>query len=172
MTAFDECLPVILREEGGYVDDLQDPGGITNLGVTQANWSTWIGRRATDADMRALTPALVAPFYRVRYWQATSCDSLPLPLALCVFDFAVNGGDGRSARYLQRMVNVDQDGHIGIHTIAAVTAYIAAKGWRGAVAAYQEERKDYYRNLPKFPHFGTGWLNRVAYVSNAAMALA
>ena len=56
MTGFDKALPIVLQHEGGLVDHPKDPGGLTNLGVTRATWGDWIGRPATTADMRALTP--------------------------------------------------------------------------------------------------------------------
>jgi lysozyme family protein len=34
MASFDLFLPTLLKHEGGYVDDPEDPGGETNKGVT------------------------------------------------------------------------------------------------------------------------------------------
>ena len=36
---FDEIIEVVLKHEGGYVDDPDDKGGATNFGVTQASYS-------------------------------------------------------------------------------------------------------------------------------------
>jgi lysozyme family protein len=38
---FDTCLPIILKSEGGFVDDPDDPGGATNLGITLEILSGW-----------------------------------------------------------------------------------------------------------------------------------
>ena len=61
---FDHCLKMLLAHEGGFVNHPKDPGGMTNLGVTKAVYDKWIGRSATEAEMRALTPADVGPIYK------------------------------------------------------------------------------------------------------------
>lgn len=167
---FDRALAVILRHEGGYVNHARDPGGRTNLGVTQSTWENWTGKPATEADMRALTVDKVKPLYKARYWDAVCGDDLPGRLALCVFDFAVNAGPGRAARYLQKVVGVTQDGKIGPATLEAVAAYIAAHGEEAAVKAYQDARRGYYRQLSTFATFGRGWLRRVDEVEAEALA--
>lgn len=169
--AFDAALPVILQEEGGYVNDPQDAGGITNLGVTKAVWDHWCGHVTTDADMRALTPAKVAPLYRAQYWNALQGDALPGALALCVFDFGVNAGINRGARYLQQLVGAAADGHIGPATLKAVQQWVTAHSLADAVRGYQNERRAYYRSLGQFPRYGKGWLARCDAVETAALRL-
>lgn len=171
MTAFDSCLAIILQAEGGYVNDKLDPGGRTNLGVTQRVWEAWIGKPATEADMRALTPALVGPVYRKNYWDALHCDDLPPALALCLFDFGVNAGVKRAARYLQTMVDATPDGMIGPVAVAEAKSWIAAHGLAQAVRMYQRSRRSYYRMLATFPRFGRGWLARCDEVERQAMGM-
>lgn len=171
MTAFKDCLAIILKEEGGYVNNPRDPGGITNLGVTKNTWEAWTHKPATEADMRALTPDLVAPLYEARYWGVNRCGELPAALALCVFDFSVNAGPARAARYLQKLVGVGWDGQIGAATLAAVGIFVKAHGIAEAVRQYQEARREYYQQLPAFSTFGKGWLRRVADVETAALKM-
>jgi lysozyme family protein len=171
MSAFEPCLAVVLREEGGFSNNPRDPGGMTNLGVTRAVWEAWTKRPASEADMRGLTPALVAPLYRANYWQPPRCDDLPPALALCVFDFAVNAGAGRAARFLQRIAGVASDGLVGPATLAAVNARVASAGVAPLVRAYMIARRDYYRQCQDFPSFGDGWLNRVDYVETQALRM-
>ncbi len=38
---WEEALKHILKWEGGYVNHKDDPGGRTNLGVTQRVWEEW-----------------------------------------------------------------------------------------------------------------------------------
>ena len=75
--AFAACLPIILASEGGFVDDPQDPGGATNLGITLTTLSGWRGRPTTVADVRALTQWDVAPIYQADYWNAAHCGDCP-----------------------------------------------------------------------------------------------
>lgn len=166
---FPKALKVILHHEGGYANHPEDPGGITNLGVTKNTWEQWTGKPATEADMRALTPEKVAPLYQARYWNACRCGDLPGDLALCVFDFAVNAGPVRAAKFLQRMVGVADDGKIGPATLAAVRAFVAKHGTAEAVRQYQNSRRGYYRQLRTFATFGRGWLRRVDEVETEAL---
>lgn len=169
--AFDRALKVILRHEGGFVNDPQDPGGMTNLGVTKNTWESWVGHPVTEADMRALTPGLVSLLYRKRYWDKLRCDELPPALALCVFDFGVNAGPARAARYLQRLAATPDDGEIGPKTIEAVKAWVAGVGVAETVRQYQEARRGYYRQLSTFPRFGRGWLRRVDETESEALRM-
>lgn len=169
--AFDVALAEVLKHEGGYVNHPSDPGGRTNRGVTQRTWEAWTGKPASEADMRGLTVADVRPLYRKRYWDQVRGDDLPGPLALCVFDFAVNAGPARAVRFLQRMVGAAQDGVMGPATIGAVRGYTGAHGVAAAVRAYQSARRDFYRSLATFPTFGKGWLRRVDEVEARALEM-
>lgn len=166
---FQTALAEVLRHEGGWSNHSKDPGGMTNLGVTRATWEAWTKREASEADMRALTVEKVAPLYHQRYWQALRCDDLPAGLALCVFDFGVNAGPVRSARYLQRVVGAAQDGIVGPATIAAVEASVRASGEVQLIRNFQNSRREYYRQLGTFSTFGKGWLRRVDAVEQVAM---
>ena len=53
---FEACLKFVLQFEGGFVNNPKDPGGPTNLGVTQATLSGFLGRQATIDEVKALTP--------------------------------------------------------------------------------------------------------------------
>jgi len=45
---FDKSLTELLKHEGGYVNHPSDPGGRTNLGVTQDVWEDWIDRAVSE----------------------------------------------------------------------------------------------------------------------------
>jgi lysozyme family protein len=169
--SFDICLSCVLRAEGGFVNNPKDPGGMTNLGVTKRTWESWTGKRATEEEMRALTPELASPLYRASYWTPLHCDELPLPLALCVFDFGVNAGVKRAGRFLQAMVGAKADGILGPASMAAVSAWLGCHTVTDAVHRYQEARRSYYRQLPTFADFGRGWLRRVDDVQAQALRL-
>ena len=50
---FEACLKFVLQFEGGFVNNPKDPGGPTNLGVTQATLSGFLGRQATIDEVKA-----------------------------------------------------------------------------------------------------------------------
>jgi lysozyme family protein len=166
---FEKCLAITLREEGGFVNNPADPGGMTNLGVTKNQWEKYVGHEVTEEDMRALTPAIVSPFYQKMYWNVVDGDNLPIGFDLCVFDFAVNAGPGRSAMKLQEMLCVTQDGGIGPITISKLQEYETAHGQQTTIMNFQNIRTQYYESLPGFGTFGKGWLRRVNEITALAL---
>ncbi len=168
---FDACLKEVLLHEGGYSNHKSDPGGRTNLGVTQRVYEEWIGYPVTEKIMRSLTVDHVNALYKVRYWDTLRCDALPAGLDLCVFDFGVNAGTNRAARYLQRMVGAHEDGQIGPRTLSQLEQMVKALGADHCVKRYQDMRRDYYRMLKTFPTFGKGWLRRVKEVEHTAIGM-
>lgn len=169
MSAFDAALKVILKHEGGWVSHPRDPGGETNLGVTRKTWQQWTGR--INVDMKALTPAKVAPLYKAWYWDKVMGDDLPPAIALCAFDMGVNAGPGRAVKILQLIVGAVRDGQMGRKTLQAVQQYVQAHGLARLVRAYQQARRDYYKALDAFNTFGKGWLRRVDAVETEALRL-
>ena len=77
---FEKALKRILKHEGGFVNDPLDAGGMTNLGVTKRVWEEFVGHPVSEADMRALTPEKVGSMYKLKYWNSSYCEVLPLSL--------------------------------------------------------------------------------------------
>lgn len=165
--SFDHCLKIILHHEGGYVNHPKDPGGETNLGVTKRVYEEWGGTK----EMRDLTVEDVAPIYEKNYWGRLKCDKLPIGLDLCVFDFGVNAGTGRAAKYLQRMIGASADGAIGPNTLSKVREFVSTEGLDAAIMDYQSARQKYYESLSTFETFGRGWTRRVDETSKEAQAM-
>ena len=164
---YNACLEIILHHEGGYVNHPKDPGGETNLGVTKRVYEEWGGKK----NMKDLTVDDVAPIYEKNYWGRCKCDDLPAGLDLCVFDFGVNAGTGRAAKYLQNMAGATADGAIGPNTIKKVNEYIEEHGIEYAVKKYQAKRQGYYEKLKTFETFGRGWTRRVTETTESALKM-
>jgi lysozyme family protein len=167
---FEACLALVLAHEGGWSNHSQDPGGVTNLGVTQRAWEAWKGEPVTEEEMRNLTPEMVTPFYREMYWDKARCDDLPEGVDYCVFDAAVNSGVSRSAKWLQQGVGVLPDGQIGPKTLATVTA-AAISDLEGLVEDIIEQRLLFLQSLVTWGTFGRGWGKRVVAVRRAALGM-
>lgn len=166
--SFGPALTCVLVQEGGYSDHVDDPGGATMMGITQATLVAWRGVSVTRADVRALTRDEAASIYRARYWNAVRGDDLPAGLDLAVFDFAVNSGATRAIRSLQRMLGVTVDGLIGPETLTAAGARPASE----TIAALCAGRRAFLERLSTFPVFGRGWTRRIREVEAAALKLA
>jgi lysozyme family protein len=165
---FAACLAIVLEMEGGYVDNPEDNGGPTNLGVTLATLQKWFGANtvATVQNVRDLTPTTVAPIYQV-FWGADHDELLPIGIDLCVFDFSVNAGPGEGGRALQQALGVPVDGLVGPITINAA---IAAQPL-DLINKLAAIRTTYYEGLANFPTFGKGWLARVATITAKAKVM-
>ena len=164
---FEQCLALVLKEEGGYVDNPHDPGGMTNLGVTKKTYEAWVNRTVDEAEMRGLTPDDVAPLYQRNYWDKVAANSLPVGVDYCLFDAAVNLGPSQAVKFIQRALNVVVDGILGQQTIAAANQRDAAE----LVEQFCEERLQFMQSLSTWPTFGRGWQRRVEEVQAAAQAM-
>jgi lysozyme family protein len=154
MNNFDRALEIVLRHEGGYVNDKNDPGGETNKGITIAT------ARANEyyGPMREIPDGVVYRIYRNGYWMR-SWDDLPFPIAFNLFDGAVNSGLSRSVRWMQEAIGgLVIDGQWGPKSQAAAldcNRFVAA-------LQYNSIRLDFLTRLKTWPHFGAGWGRRIA----------
>jgi uncharacterized protein (TIGR02594 family) len=168
---FIKALAHVLEMEGGFSDDEIDPGGPTNKGITLEVYANFKGEALTSSsrarlitELKAIPDATVADIYRRRYFAPAQCPLFTDPLALMQFDTAVNHGVGTAIRMLQQAVGVTADGEIGPETVGA----LRAANLLDLLDRYADIRRDRYRALPQFWHFGRGWLRRV----DATLALA
>jgi len=158
---WDDCFEMVLKHEGGYVNDPRDPGGRTNLGVTQRAWESYWNRKSSEEEMRKLTPNIVKPFYKAMYWDKIRGDDLPAGVDYAAFDLAVNSGVGRASKYLQQIAGVTADGVIGPKSLEA----IKSRDPKETADALCDMRMDFLKRLPTFETYGKGWSRRVAEVS-------
>jgi lysozyme family protein len=160
---FTRALALVLRSEGGFVNNPKDPGGATNRGVTQAVYDAFRKLSGKPVQsVRLITDAEVSTIYKRQYWDAVAGDALPAGVDYATFDYAVNSGVARAAQALQSAVGVVPDGHIGLRTIAAV------KDAGHVIDGVCNGRLLFLRHLSTFADFGRGWTTRVAEVRAAA----
>lgn len=161
---FKNSFALVLKHEGGYVNHPADPGGMTNLGVTKRAWEEYVGRPVDEQAMRSLTPPLVEPFYKQRYWNAVRGDELPKGIDYLMFDFAVNAGPRRAILTLQEALNINADGIIGPITLKKVNEADPKK----LIGDFSNKKESFYRGLSRFNVFGVGWLNRATEAKELA----
>lgn len=143
----------IVRREGGYVNDPDDPGGATNFGVTIGTLRALrreSGQGADLDDLRALTAEEAAAIYVRHYYEKPRLDLLPEPLRPSVFDMQVNAG-ANAVKILQRLITafglaLRDDGVVGPGT-ARAAAKAMAMAPRHLADAYGIERRNYYYRL-------------------------
>ena len=155
MESVDEIAQSIVRREGGYVNDPDDPGGATKYGVTIHTMRRLgldlTGDGRVDAhDVRALSEGEAIEIFKTHYFTRPRIGELPKNLQASVFDMYVNSG-ANAVKILQRVVaqfghDVAIDGQLGPQSIAATqAAYTSAR--HHFVDAYGIARRNYYYAL-------------------------
>ena len=164
---FGPCVDFTFTQEGGFVDNPDDPGGATNLGITLTTLDDWENADLPVSAIRSLQRPLAETIYHEKYWKVMSCGLLPGGVDLMVFDSGINIGPGRAIEQLQDALMVDVDGQIGPQTLAAA----AKANAHDLIADIGVIEQHYYRSLSRFPIFGKGWLARVDRRTVAALKL-
>lgn len=162
---FWQCLDFVLKHEGGFVNDPNDPGGATNMGITIGTLSRWYGRPATVQEVRALTREEAARIYFSFYWSRIRGDDLPPGLDLAVFDFAVNSGVRRASEFLQRIVGAKVDGIIGQETLNAV----ASANVPSVIRQICVDRLEFLKKTRNWERYRNGWTRRVREVETESL---
>ena len=145
--------------EGGYVNHPDDPGGPTNMGVTQRTYNAW--RRAQGQDghksVRHITREEADNIFVYQYFRPIWFDKLPAGLDYAMADFSVNSGPKRAVKFLQRIVGTKVDGVMGLHTLAAVNG----RKPQDLIVALCNNRLRWMKTLRTWRTFGRGWEARV-----------
>lgn len=151
---FDQAFDELLGHEGGYSRHPSDPGGETMWGVTRKV----AVQEGYSGDMHLLPRDTAKAIYRKRYWDAIQADKLPETARFVIFDAAVNSGVTQAVKWLQRCVDVVDDGVLGPMTLKAASE---APGLRLAVE-FVALRLDFMTSLPTWGAFSRGWARRIA----------
>lgn len=160
-TNFAKCMKVVEVFEGGYVNHPKDPGGATNLGVTQAVYDSYRKKRGQKTQtVKSITNAERDTIFRFQYWDPCQGDSLPIGLDLAVFDYAINSGVGRATRSLQKMIGAKEDGQLGYNTLKSVQLEYDFNKVE-LIRLYCEDRFAFVKKLSTFSTFGKGWTRRI-----------
>ncbi len=154
ITAFAPFFDRLMIHEGGYVNHPNDPGGETKWGVTKR-----VARKyGYKGSMRKLPKATANKIAEQLYWDKVRGGELDKAIAWQVLDASYNHGVKHSVKFLQRAVDVHDDGIIGDVTLKAVQA----RDKNDVILCFNAERLEFYTNLHTFRTFGRGWVRRVA----------
>ena len=145
----------IVKREGGYVNDPDDPGGATKFGVTihtmrRLGLDLNQDGRVDTADVRNLTRDQAVDIFIKHYFERPLIAELPPALQPTVFDMYVNAG-ANAVKILQRLLvdmnyDVTVDGALGPQSLGAVHRAMQ-KAPQHFVDAYGIARRNYYFRL-------------------------
>jgi hypothetical protein len=166
---FKKVAPIILRHEGGWVNDPNDSGGATNMGITIATFKSYaqedLGIEPTIENLRKLTQEQATKIYRKRYWEPRGyCELQSLKVALMIYDWSITSGGALAEvnKLLQDHYRVSPQKKMDAQAINSIADQ------QDLLERIGEIRKKYYTNLAikngqktKNFKFLRGWLNRV-----------
>ena len=152
---FNRMIEVILRHEGGYVDDPDDLGGETKYGITK--------RRYPDLDIANLTIEDATEIYYRDFYLKLNLHYIEDDLlALHILDMGVNAGPSTAVKLLQALLpSVAEDGVIGPMTAEAVKEASNHVDMVDAYSAKRIQRYYYVSTLRNNKKFLKGWVSRV-----------
>lgn len=145
---FDTAFKRLIGHEGGLTENPNDPGGLTNYGISQRSYP--------NVDIRNLTVNQAKDIYQRDFWDVIG-NAHPA-IKFQVFDFAVNSGINTAIRKLQAAIGVADDGHWG--PISAKV--LAAADVNDVIMRYVAQRIRFWAALSTWPTFGKGWVLRAA----------
>lgn len=171
---FSKISSVILRHEGGYVNDPNDRGGETNMGITIATWRAYapidLGIEATSSSLRNMTKEQAEIIYYNHYWEPKGfCKLENTKVALMVYDWTITSG--RAVKQIRKMLHDEYNNRLIVNNIMdddMIHCINAVENQEQLLSRIAEIRKDYYRSLtitngePNAQiKFLNGWINRV-----------
>lgn len=166
MADISKLAPIILKWEGGFVNDPVDKGGATNMGITIATWRQVGYDKDGDGDIDVQDIKLLdkKDFERVLriYWDRWKADKINnQSLANILVDW-VWGSGAWGIKIPQRILNVAQDGVVGKGTLAALNSADPQKLFNQIYAARINFLDGIVVRNPSQKRFIKGWKNRLA----------
>jgi lysozyme family protein len=164
------AMKIELIYEGGKDDDPVDPGGRTNQGVIQREFSAWLLRNGKQPrDVFTMTDAERDAIYYQNYGAKIHFDELPPGVDLVMLDGAINSGVSQSIKWCQRALNIYADGVLGVVTLQRIQDH---PDHDQLIAGILFRRRAFLRSLKTFWHFGNGWMARVNNLERVGQAWA
>ena len=163
--------PFILKWEGGFVNDPDDLGGATNMGVTIGTWKSCVYDKDGDDDidvddLHLLTREdIVNRVLKPHYWNRWKADEIKSQSVANILVDWVWASGAHGIKIPQRLLGVTVDGIVGSKTIAAVNA----KNPRELFDMIKIARFDFIEDIclqrPTNNKFKRGWMNRINDIS-------
>ena len=168
MAKIELLAPFIIRWEGGFVDDPDDSGGATNMGVTITTWKK-VGYDITGdgiidvTDLKLLTKDdVINKVLKPHYWDRWRADEIKnQSIANILVDWVWASG-AHGVKIPQKLLGVIVDGIVGPRTLTALNEYQDQKELFDKIkAARVEFIEEICRQRSKNNKFKKGWLNRL-----------
>lgn len=160
-----KLVPFILQWEGGFVNDPDDLGGATNMGVTIGTYEAYCRKkgypRPTIERLKNLTKEDWAEIFKTMYWDRWRADEIKnQSVANIVVDWVWASGV-HGIKRPQRLLGVVADGLVGAKTITAMNAADPKKLFEAIKADRAKFIDEICKARPKNEKYRKGWMNRI-----------
>jgi lysozyme family protein len=175
---FDFAVKAVLKHEGGFSNNPEDPGGATNYGISlrflkemgiDFNHDGFID--INDVKEIYFTDAI--DIYKKYWWDKYHYEAInSLAVASKIFDMAVNMGPSQAHKIAQESCNhcgyqLVTDGILGPKTIAALNELCLHGREEDLMIELVDNQKWFYQYLveenTKLKPFLNGWISRAAW---------
>lgn len=185
MATFESAISLILKHEGGWVNNPNDPGGATNFGISlrfladHPHDGDFDGDGDVDAeDIKNMSVEDAKVVYKKFWWIKYSYGNIAdQTIATKVLDLSVNMGASRAHKLLQQALNsafglkLTVDGVLGPASFSILNSIADGDQEQKLITAYCDEAWNFYQRLiagnPKLNVFQKGWKNRAYSISTA-----
>lgn len=172
---FPKALAVVLKHEGGYIDDPVDKGGPTSWGISlrflkDIKHDVDLDGDIDKDDIIALTRTHADDLYLKHFWLKNRYNLIANEkLAIKIMDMAVNMGASRSHKIVQASINeivdeqLESDGILDDYVIEILNLIEPEP----LLKEIRKEQAEFYLSLikrnPEYIKYKNGWLNRAKY---------
>lgn len=158
----EEIIHEVIEIEGGFVNDPDDRGGATNMGITQKTLSDFLDREASIEDVKRLDKDVAFLIYYKEYVRKPRFDWIVHPhVRAFTIDFGIHSGQQRATKALQRAAGTKPDGLFGQQTAKAVNDANANKLMIKLFIARLKFLVILCVKKPRQLKFLRGWINRI-----------
>lgn len=161
----EKLAPLILKWEGGFVNDPDDLGGATNRGVTLATYMQYCRKKGypvpTVERLKNLSDREWTEILKTMYWDRWKADQIEnQSVANILVDWVWASGNN-GIKIPQQLLNVKVDGIVGPKTLEAVNSRNPRELFDLIKIARFDFIEDICRKRPANNKFKRGWLNRI-----------
>ncbi len=153
---FNEIWKHVLRAEGGYANDPNDPGGETNFGISKRSYP--------GEDIPNLTKERAQEIFKTDFFDSVGGDTLLKinpGLAAHVADMAFNAGPKTAIKLMYDAVGLPRQKQITADLVDKLS------NEENLIKSYSVARLKYYSSLGNASTYIKGWTNRVNNLNKA-----
>lgn len=165
MADYLKLVPYIKKWEGGFVNDPDDLGGATYMGVTFETYKTYCMHNKLPSpsidSLRKMPDEHWNAIFKTMYWDRWKADEIKSQSVANILVDWVWASGVHGIKRPQGIIGVVPDGIVGIKTLAAINSKTSQELFKAIKQARADFVDEICRKRPANLKFKKGWLNRI-----------